>query len=127
MEIINGVEVSDGSYILNPNIKFKTTTYTDSYTVKLTQTGETLIMNSSSNKTFTLPSVSASDMGVTFTFANINTGKLTIDAADSDIIADSATGATIYSDDDNFSQLTLELVSATRWLVKGAHGTWTTT
>jgi len=103
------------------------TTYTANHTVLLSQMGQTLVMNNTTNHVFTFPSVTTGDIGVWFIFVNINTGKLTIAAADSDIIADSAAGGTIYSDDDNIATITTELVSATQWLITGAHGTWVTT
>ena len=102
-------------------------TKTDNYTVLASDFGKTLVMNSTDNKTFALPSVNSANVGNWLTFANINTGRLTIDAADSDIIVDSAAGATIYSDDNSIATITLELVSETRWLITGAHGTWVTT
>jgi len=78
------------------------------------------------DKTFTLPSVGANDDGVEFTFINMDTGRVTIDAVDSDTIAH-ATNTSIYSDDDNVSQITLRYIhAATRWYIKSAHGTWTT-
>jgi len=103
------------------------TTYTANHTVLLLQVGQTLIMNSVSDRVFTMCSVAAANIGVWFEFCNINTGKITIDAADSDIIVDSAAGATIYCDDDYIATIILKLVSATRWLSFGATGTWTTT
>jgi len=127
MEIINGKEVVSGALLIAPNITHESTVYTDSQTVLLAQTGETLVMNSTSNKIFTLPSVGAGDVGVFFTFININTGRLTIQPADADIVADSSAGGTFYSDTDSYSQVTLELASTTKWIVRGAHGTWTST
>ncbi len=127
MEIRNGRELMNEAYILDPWLNYKVVTYTADHTVTLDQTGHTLVMNHTTNYTFTLPSVGASDVGVEFSFANINTGRLTIDAADSDIIADSGAGHTIYSDTDSYATLHIRLVSTTQWLVIGSHGTWTTT
>ena len=127
MKIRNGVLVEVGAFIVDPSIIYASTTYTGNHTVSLSQTGQTLVMNHTSNFTFSLPSVSADNIGTPFTFANINTGRLTIDAADSDTIADSGAGNTIYSDTDNYAQITLQLMSATQWLVIGSHGTWITT
>jgi len=127
MLIINGVEVVVGPYIKDPRVQWGDVTYTDNHTVTLDQSGKTLIMNSSSNKTFTLPSVAAADIGTEFTFININTGKLTIDAADSDTIDDSNAGGTIYSDDNTIASIAIRLVSATHWQIIGANGVWTTT
>lgn len=116
-----------GGLILDPEISYDVVTKTDDYTVLVTDSGRTLVMNSTGNKTFTLPSVGAGDVGLTYTFININTGRLTIQAADSDIIDDSSAGGTAYSDDDNNPTYTIRLASTTRWETIGANGTWTTT
>ena len=55
MEIINGIKQGT-SNIVDPTIQFEVVTKTDNYTVKLTESGYTFVMNSSDNKTFTLPS-----------------------------------------------------------------------
>lgn len=104
-------------------------TKTDNYSVTTADAGTLLIMNSSAEKTFSLPSVSASDIGCHFYFAKINSGKLIIDAADSDKIADSAAGATIYNDQsgETYAAIHLILVSETQWSIFGLDGTWTTT
>jgi len=100
---------------------------TDNYTILSSDFGKTLVMNSIDNKTFSLPSVNVTNIGNWLTLANINTGRLTIAAADSDTIVDSTAGGTIYSDDDSIATITIELVSETQWLITGAHGTWVTT
>lgn len=105
-------------------------TKTDNYTVLTTDFGTTLRMNSASEKTFTLPSVSSANDGARITFVKISSGKLIIDAADSDIIVDSDAGTTIYNDvsTEIFATITLEYVDATvTWVAIGAMGTWTTT
>ena len=108
----------------------KTETKTDNYTVQTTDIGKTLVMNvATTAKTFTLPSVGSGDVGLWFTFAKINTGKLTIDAADSDKISDSGAGDTIYNDQTGevYATITLKLISETQWAVVGADGIWITT
>ncbi len=127
-EMINGQLVIREPYILNPQINWEVATkYTGSHTVTLAQSGYTLVMDgATSNYVFTLPSVGSGEDGVEFTFINMDTGKLTIDAVDSDTIAHGS-NTTIYSDDDNISQITLRYIhAATRWYIMGAHGTWTT-
>lgn len=123
----NGRKVLIEPWIIDPNITRGSRTFTDNYIVSLEDRGYDLIMNSTSNKTFTLPSVSEAEAGVPFTFKNINIGRLTVQAADSDTIDDSNAGGTIYSDTDNIASITLILVSATKWQIDGANGAWVTT
>jgi hypothetical protein len=106
-----------------------TETKTDNYTVTLADKGKTLVMNSAAEKTFSLPSVAAADIGIWFTFAKIAAGKLIIDAADSDKIADSGAGDTIYNDQtlEVYATIILKLISATQWAIIGADGIWVTT
>ena len=127
MDLRNGREILLEPLLYEPEVKGKVSTYTDDHTVLLTQTGHILVMNSTSNKTFTLPSVAAADVGTVYTFINISTGRLTIDAADSDTIDDSNAGGTIYSDDNTIASITIRLVSTTHWQIIGANGAWTTT
>jgi len=103
---------------------------TDNYTVQAADLGKTLRMNSADDKTFTLCSVGASEDGARLTFVKLGAGKVTIDAADSDIISDSGAGDTIYNDvaAETYATITIEYVhGSTKWVVIGAHGTWTTT
>lgn len=127
-DMIDGKEVLREPYVYNPRINWEVATkYTDNHTVTLAQSGHTLVMDAATaNKTFTLPSVAANDDGTEFTFINMDTGRLSIDAVDSDTIAH-ATNTTIYSDDDDISQITLRYIhAAVRWYIKSAHGTWAT-
>lgn len=127
MSVRNGRKVWIEPWIIDPNITAGSKTFTDDHTVSLEDRGFDHVMNSATNKTFTLPSVGEPEIGVPFTFKNINTGRLTIQAADSDVIDDSSAGGTIYSDTDNIASLTLKLVSATKWQIDGANGAWVTT
>jgi hypothetical protein len=106
-----------------------TETKTDTYNVTTTDTGKTLVMNSANDKIFNLPSVDATNVGTFYTFVKIGAGKVTIDAADSDLIADSSAGGTIYDSQasETYATITLQLVSATQWVITGFNGTWTTT
>lgn len=127
-DMINGKEVLREPYLYNPRINWEVATkYTGNHTVTLAQSGHTLVMDGNgSNYTFTLPSVAAPDDGTEFTFVNMDTGKLSVDAVDSDTIAH-ATYTTIYSDDNNIAQITLRYIhAAERWYIKSAHGTWST-
>ena len=86
-------------------------------------------MNSASNKAFTLPSVDADAVGYVMTFVNLGTGKLTINAADSDTIHDGTGGGSIYNDADTCNPtVTLMLTSETTWSIIGISGLgWITT
>lgn len=124
MLIINGVEVLKDVYMLTPTIKRKVSVYTDDHTVTKAQTGHTLVMSAgANNKKFVLPTVTAADVGLEFTFANIGTGSLEIEGPGGTVkVTDNVQ---ITSDDDVFATVTLRLVSALQWSVVGAHGTWT--
>jgi len=106
-----------------------TVTKTDNYVVTTADFGKTLVMNSANDKTFTLPSVAAGNVGAILKFAKIGAGKVTIDAADSDTIADSSAGGTIYNNiaTQTYATLTIQLVSTTAWSIIEGHGTWVTT
>ena len=92
-------------------------TKTDNYQVLEADLGKTLIMNSASDKTFTTLSVDASDIGAPLRFVKIGTGKVTIDAADSDTIGDSGAGDTVYCGGAGIAVINLELVTATSWAI----------
>lgn len=122
MLIINGVEVVE---VLQP----KVSTFTDDHTVTFNEVDYTMIMNSSSNKTFTLPAPNASYIGKRFGFANINTGRLTIAVTGAGVVLNGGTAATgtMYCDVDATATLVIELTSLTQWSVVSANETWTTT
>ena len=87
-------------------------------------------MNSSDDKTFTLPSVAAGDIGKVITFIKLGAGKVTIDAADSDTIYDSAAGGTLYNDiaTETYASATIMLTAATSWSLINSSGIgWITT
>lgn len=79
--------------------------------------------------TYTLPSVSASEIGIQFTFGRTGIGRLTIQAADNDMIAESSPGGTIYSDvpTQRYTTLTVLLLAYNQWVITSGHGTWVTT
>lgn len=91
--------------------------------------GKTITVNSGSTQTINLPSVDATNIGGWFTIVKLGAGQVTIDAPDSDLIADSSAGGTIYNNvaAETYAVITLQLVSATQWVIVSAHGTWTTT
>ena len=89
-----------------------------------------ITVNSGSTQTLTLPSVGAGDVGVWLTVVKLGAGKVIIDPADADTIADStASTGTIFDDvaTETYATITLRLVTATLWVIVGAHGTWVTT
>jgi hypothetical protein len=101
-------------------------TKTDNYVVTTSDFGKTITMNSASDKTFSLPSVDAYTDGATIKLCRMSTGKVTIDAADTDYIHDSTAGAGIYTTS-SYAMITLEYHhDDTRWYIKEANGTWTT-
>ena len=127
MEIRNGEEILYEPYLLRPNKKAKVWTYTGNHTVEWDQAGHTLVMNSTSDYTFTLPAASAAHIGTEFHFTNINTGKLTIDPTGNDTIHSAAATKVLYSDTDTIASVTIRLVSATHWQIVFANGTWAVT
>lgn len=126
MEILNG-QLASRVWIYGTGSGSRVFTYTDSQVVSEAQSGATLVMNSTGDKIFTLPEGNAGNLGLTFTFSNINTGKLTIQTAgsSSDKIADSTANGYIESATDSIAQITIKLVAANQWVIVGAHGTWT--
>lgn len=126
ISIRNGRKVLKEPWIIDPNITYGSKTFTDNHTISLEDRGYDLVMNSADNKIFTTPVVSEADIGVEFVCNNINTGRLTVQAAGFQIIDDSTAGGTIYSDTDYVARLYMRLVSATRWQISG-NGAWVTT
>lgn len=97
------------------------------YTILLADNGKTFTCDSTSAQTFLLPSVDTVDIGTVFTIVKLGTGRVTIDAADSDTIEDSGAGDTIYCADEGDAVITLRLFTATGWNILFANGTWITT
>jgi hypothetical protein len=85
--------------------------------------------DSASPQTFNLPSVGAGDVGMWITIIKLGAGSVIIDAADSDTIADSGVGLTIYNDmiTETWATITLMLASETKWVITSSDGTWITT
>ena len=130
VEIRNGREVLREVFLFEPEKKFEVLTKTDDYTVKITDKGKILVMNSSAEKDFNLPSVGSADIGTEFTFATIGSGKTIIDPADADTIDDSTASTGNISATAAAGvvpTITIQLVSETQWAIKAANGTWTTT
>lgn len=98
-------------------------------TLTTSDIGKTVVVNSSSDRTIYLPSVDSGHIGARFIIWKLGSGKVTIDAADSDTIMDSTAGGTIYnsSSTETWACLILRLETATQWGIQGGVGTWTTT
>lgn len=109
--------------------RFPVTPVSEGLTLTVEQSGDTITCNSATEQTFYLPSVDASNIGIWYRFVKLGSGKLNIEAAETDRIADSGLGDTIYNDvpSQTYATLTLLLVSANQWSITEGHGTWTTT
>ncbi len=123
-EAINSMD----SYLTS--LRYTTISTNGNYTITTNDVGKLIVLTGSTDKIFYLPSVSSADVGLHFVCVNTCTssGRLTIDAADSDTIADSGAGDTIYNDNSEpYATISLVLATATQWVITGAHGTWVTT
>ena len=100
---------------------------TDSYNAAVSDFDKTLVMNSASAKIFLLPHVDATNVGGVITFIKYGTGKMTVQANDSDIIrtpeASSAAGGTIANAADAYAVIMLRLITATEWIMISFTGT----
>ena len=111
---------------------FIVTAKTDNYNVLAGDFGanKALSMNSADDKTFTLPSVAAGDIGDILTFIKLGAGKVTIATADADTIHDSAAGGTLYNDiaTETYASVSIMLTGATQWSMINKSGIgWITT
>ena len=91
--------------------------------------GKSIHMSSASDHVAFLPSVGSSDSGARIRICKTGAGKVTTDAADSDLINDSGAGDTIYNDvaAETYAFVDLEYVHAiVTWIATGT-GTWVTT
>lgn len=90
--------------------------------------GKSVRMSSASDYIAFLPSAGASDDGARLRIVKTGAGKVTVDAADSDLINDSGAGDTIYNNSaETYAYIDLEYAHAiVTWVACGT-GTWTTT
>ena len=110
--------------------KVESETKTDDYTITTDDLGKSLRMNAATAKTFTFPSVGATEDGARLTISKVGSGKLTLQMVDSDKVHDSSAAGTIYNDQSSeiWATITLEYCDATTtWNIIGAAGTWITT
>ena len=109
--------------------QFKTVADNDGITLTTADAGQTITVDAGGAQTVVLPSVAATDVGIWFRIVKLGAGQVTIDAVDSDTIADSGAGDTIYCAiaGEDYATITIQLAAETEWCITGAHGTWVTT
>lgn len=102
---------------------------TNDYIIVADDLCKSLRMNSAIAKTFTFPSVGASDDGIRITIMKIGAGRVTIQMVDTDKIHDSSATGTMYNEEaaETFARVDAEYChTTTTWNVV-ASGTWITT
>lgn len=102
---------------------------TDNYNVQVGDFDNVLTMNAATAKTFTLPTLTSSEVGKQITFVKLGAGKVTIQAAASQYIGGSSAAGTIYCDIaiEVYATITLIVVSETKLAIKGFDGTFVET
>ena len=91
--------------------------------------GKTITVDSGSAQIINLPAITAADIGASITVVKLGAGKVTIKAAASTYIADSAAAGTLYNNavTPPYASVTLRLVTSTRWMLISGYGSWITT
>ena len=105
-------------------------TKTGDYTITTSDFNRSIRMNSVADHVFTLPSVGSESDGGRVTLIKQGSGKLTVQASDSDIISDSSAGGTIYDEEavETYATLVLEYMHGnTTWVIISGLGIWSTT
>ena len=92
----------------------------DDYVLNEDDFGKMLTMTAAGAKTFTLPAVTASDVGLYVVLGKLGAGKVTIQAAAGETIDDSSAGGTLYNDlaDDLHALVRLKVIAAGKWLIE---------
>ena len=132
-DLLDGYDWDDGQDVVFGSTQaayIPVLTKTATYTVTTADFGKSIRMNSGGTVTFSLPSVGAAEDGALLRFVKCGAGKLILGAADSDKIANSGAGGTIYNDvaDQTYADISLEYVHLiVTWIIPGALGTWITT
>ena len=86
------------------------------------------VINNAAAVVVNLPSVDANQISYWIEFQKMGAGNLTVNAADLDVIADSAAGGNIANTTTEvFAFVKIGLIRATRWGIRGMLGSWTTT
>jgi len=116
----SGLTVSAGKFATDDN----SSTPGDIY-LSTSVFGKTYVYSGSGDAVYHLPSVAGDHIGAQFIFVKLGTGKVTIQGADSDHIAD---GIKIYNSSyaPAFAAITLRLVTADRWMIFYGDGAWVT-
>lgn len=118
------------NFALLINSKKQIMNKSNDYLISIDDGGVFFVADTENEITFTLPSVDSNDLGLTYSFARVNNScKLVIRANDSDHIADSGPGCTIYCNNPNieYSTLTITLIQNDRWAIINGNGIWITT
>ena len=104
---------------------------TDNYTLSTSDLGlgATFTMSNTASKTFTLPTLSGSDLGKQVIFVKLGAGQVTIHAGAGQKIGDGSLAGTIYNSQANelWATVTLLAVSTSQWVIVSLDGTWSTT
>ena len=132
--LITAAHFNDPTYGLQAQIDAITCqkeilTKTDNYTIVSDDLCKSLRMNSVIAKTFTFPSVGATDDGMRITLIKIGAGRLTLQMVDTDKIHNSSATGTMYNEEaaEIFARVDAEYChTTTTWNVL-ASGTWITT
>lgn len=111
-------------------LRTRTRLYTDDHTLTLADIEPfwSHRMNSAGDKTFDLPAIIQAIDGRRVTMVKANTGKVSLQPAGGNKIADGSAGAAAYNDEASEIEaiVTLEACYATlTWLIFAASGTWT--
>ena len=128
--IVNGVQTWVKAFLKDFRIQKKVYVVTGNQTIYSRHSGQTMVLNDAANsRTFTIDATAcaASKVGSVFTFANLGTGRLTLQMPTGVSVNDSSATGTIYSDTDSVATIVIELLTATKFLVTGSTGSWTTT
>ena len=110
----------DGTQWINVSGAFGLGVKTDNYTITLSDWGKHIYMNNAAQKTFSLPSVAAANVGMNCWLGSRGAGAVVIDAADADIInthwGSSAAGGNVTNAANTWWLAYIELVTATNWM-----------
>jgi outer membrane autotransporter protein len=103
-------------------------TVTTGSTLSTSNYGNTIVANNGSTYvTFTLPSLSSSDVGARLTFVKLGTGGMRIQSPSGNYIADSTSGGSLYTNENAVGcTISLMAASSNRWVILGGDCVWQT-
>jgi len=103
-------------------------TVTTGSTLSTSDYGNTIVVNNGSTYvTFTLPSLSSSDVGARLTFVKLGTAGMRIRAPSGNYIADSTSGGSLYTNENAVGcTISLMAASSTNWVILGGDCVWQT-